>query len=56
MSYFHGDIKPINIFIKDNSISVDAGSLLHLEPGNKNLDDKIYLVSCYTPAFSSKVL
>ena len=50
---FHGDIKPDNIFIKDNSIEMyttsDVGSLLYLGEDNDNK----FIVTCFTQKYAS---
>ena len=52
---FHGDIKPANIFFKNNPlitsfVTSDSGSVVQLERDNK---DKKYFIKYYTPGFSS---
>jgi serine/threonine protein kinase len=64
LNIFHGDIKPQNFFyLKDLSckyalrkgdkktLSSDCGTLTILDPDDS---DKTYLITQYTPAFSSK--
>ena len=51
---FHGDIKPDNIFIKDDNsyksqTTSDLGSLLYLDEDNDNK----FIVTCYTEKYAS---
>jgi hypothetical protein len=50
MGFFHGDIKPANIFYEQLEISSDAGSLLYID-GNKN--EEKFLIKVITKDYSS---
>ncbi len=55
-NFFHGDIKPQNIFVHrfNMSISSDAGSLLYLgEVEESNPDEPLYRITIATPFYSS---
>ena len=54
-NFFHGDIKPQNIFVNgENAISSDAGSLLYLgEVEENNPDEPLYRITIATPFYSS---
>ncbi len=53
-NFFHGDIKPENIFISNydssSSITSDIGSLLYL---GENKDEK-FIVTCFTEKYASE--
>jgi hypothetical protein len=52
-NFFHGDIKPQNIFLSNIfELTSDAGSLLFLE-NNDDKDSKNYLINLFTPSFAS---
>lgn len=51
LGFFHGDIKPANIFYDQIEITTDAGSLLYI--GSKKSSDDKYIITVYTPGFAS---
>ena len=58
-NFFHGDIKPKNIFVHEFNLSVssDAGSLLYLgEVEKNNPDEPLYRITIATPFYSSPEL
>lgn len=51
-NFFHGDIKPENIFYDEkNLISSDCGSILYMR--NFDLDEKNYVINIFTPGYCS---
>ena len=55
-NFFHGDIKPENIFdncyCHPNILTSDSGSLLLME--NELLDEQIYKINTFTYGYASK--
>ncbi len=54
-NFFHGDIKPDNLFINDRfEMSSDAGTLLYLGRSDVIPSDKpLYIVNMFTPGYAS---
>jgi tRNA A-37 threonylcarbamoyl transferase component Bud32 len=48
---FHGDLKPENLMTSNQIITIDAGSLLFMQP--ERLFEEIYCVETVTRSFAS---
>jgi hypothetical protein len=57
-NFYHGDIKPDNIFIfdVDYDITSDGGSLLYLGETDLKADDPRFIITEFTQGFASREL
>lgn len=51
LGFFHGDIKPANIFYNNMDVSTDAGTLLYV--GDKEETEEAFIINVYTPGYAS---